>query len=63
MVAYTNAAVNKQTVSNAGVEPASDLLNPGFPEDQPNYEIVYPDGEEANVAIEPGLYPESFAWP
>ena len=53
MVAYTNAAVNKQTESNTGVELVSDSLNPGFPEDQPNYEIVYPDGEEANVAIEP----------
>ena len=44
MVAYTNAAANKQTESNTGGESASDSLNPGFPEDVPNYEIVYPDG-------------------
>ena len=45
------------------MELASDLLNPEDPEDQPSYEIVYPDGEEANVRVEPHLYPESFTWP
>ena len=45
------------------MEPVSDSLDPGLPEDLPNYEIVYPDGEEDNVKVEPHLYPFSFAWP
>ena len=33
-----------------------------LPEDQPDFAIVYPEGEEENINIDPRNYPESFAW-
>ena len=53
LVAYTKATTIKLNDSS---------LEPSNPEDDTNYEIVYPEGEEGNIDIDPSNYPESFGW-
>ena len=52
LVACTNAATIGQ----------NDSIRPPDAEDQPDFSIVYPDGLEDLIDLEPWRYPESFAW-
>ena len=71
LVAYTNATQVELMESpeagsqlDAGEELATPSLSPSLPEDGPDFNIIFPDGiDESEVAVDPSLYAESFAWP
>ena len=65
LVAYTNATqVELKESPDAGEELATPSLSPSQPEDGPDFNIIFPDGVDVSeVAVDPSLYPESFAWP